>query len=86
MKFLILTSLLKIYINVDRDINYFKALEKFAIAEGVLMYVLRTPYHLQKQQNIFPLEICQHFNFTIKNLWDRTKGKPREEFYDSVLE
>lgn len=40
MKFLVLTSILKINLDINKDLNFFKVLEKISIAEGMLFYVL----------------------------------------------
>ena len=40
MKYLILTSLLNIKLDINKNLDYFKVLEKMSIAEGMLYFVL----------------------------------------------
>ena len=63
-----------------------KAVEHVGIAVGIVDYLRRIPIGLKKYRLYLPSDVCAKHNVTIRNLWERVEGKPRDELFDVVLE
>ena len=53
---------------------------------GIIDYIKRIPYNLQKYRLYMPEDINRKHNVSVRNLWDRVLGKPKDELFDVVLE
>lgn len=49
-------------------------------AIGICEYIKRVPANLRGYRLYMPTEIANKHNVTIRTLWDRTHGKPKEEY------
>jgi NADH dehydrogenase [ubiquinone] 1 alpha subcomplex assembly factor 6 len=63
-----------------------KAAELAARLLGVVDYLKSIPYDLKYYRLLMPESICRKHSVTIRNLWDRARGEPKNNFYDVVLE
>jgi phytoene/squalene synthetase len=74
-----------------------KEIEEVAVeagrAIGVCEYIKRVPYNLRTYRLYLPDEITKKHNVSVRNLWDRIHGQPREQYllrlfrlFDVVLE
>lgn len=50
-------------------------------AIGICDYIKRVPYNLRTYRLYLPQEIINKHNASVRNLWDRIHGKPREEYH-----
>lgn len=48
-------------------------------AIGICDYIKRIPYGLRNYRLYMPTEITAKYNLTVRTLWDRIHGIPREE-------
>jgi hypothetical protein len=48
--------------------------------------VKRVPYTLRKYKLLIPEDIKIRHSISVRTLWNRIEGKPKEELYDAVLE
>ncbi|EGR30252.1 hypothetical protein IMG5_136840 [Ichthyophthirius multifiliis] len=53
---------------------------------GILDYIKRIPYNLRKYRLYMPEEINRKHNVSVRNLWDRINGKPKDQLFDVILE
>ncbi|KRX03566.1 Terpenoid synthase [Pseudocohnilembus persalinus] len=53
---------------------------------GLLDYIKRIPFTLQKYRLYMPDDLLRKHNVSVRNLWDRIEGKPKDELFDVVLE
>lgn len=53
---------------------------------GTVDYIKSIPYDLGKFRLKMPQDICQKHAVSVRNLWNRQYGTPKEELYDVVLE
>lgn len=79
-------KLLKIQVDLNKDQEFLALMENAARCQGLIEYLKLVPYDLMKYRLRFPVDICDKYNISVTNIWERINGKPREEFYDAVLE
>lgn len=79
-------KLLQIQVNLNTDQEFIALMENAARCQGLIEYLKLVPYDLMKYRLRFPQEICDRHNINVANIWERINGKPRDEFYDAVLE
>ncbi|KAL4470689.1 hypothetical protein ABPG72_001800 [Tetrahymena utriculariae] len=53
---------------------------------GIIDYIRRIPYNLRKYRLYMPEDINRKYNVSVRNLWDRVEGKPKDQLFDVVLE
>ena len=49
-------------------------------------FIRQIPLDLAKYRLKMPMDICTKHLVSVRNLWNRQKGEPKEELYDVVLE
>jgi NADH dehydrogenase [ubiquinone] 1 alpha subcomplex assembly factor 6 len=53
---------------------------------GIADYIKRVPFNLRKYRLYLPEDLQRKHNVTVRTLWSRHDGKPKEELFDLVLE
>lgn len=64
----------------------FTAAEYAGRCLGVTDAIRQIPYDLSRYHLKMPQDLCTKHGISLRNLWDRQKGMPKEELYDVVLE
>lgn len=72
-------------IDIKND-DLLKAVEHIGIAVGIVDYLRRIPFGLKKYRLYLPNDICEKHSVSLRNLWERVEGKPKDELFDVVLE
>lgn len=49
-------------------------------------FIRQIPLDLAKYRLKMPMDVCNKHLVSVRNLWNRQKGEPKEELYDVVLE
>jgi len=70
----------------DQHSQFIEMMELLAIGVGIVEQLRMVPYDLRNYKLRLPHDICERHNVNVRNLWERIKGKPREELQDVVLE
>lgn len=83
---LILLNLRMLQMDFKKHPVLFKAAEYAGRCLGTTDYIRQIPYDLGKYRIKMPLDICSKHSVSIRNLWNRQYGTPKEELYDVVLE
>ena len=79
-------KLLRVQVDLDKDQDFLALMESAARAQGLIEYLKLLPYDLLKYRLRLPVEVCDRHGISVASIWERINGKPREEFYDAVLE
>jgi NADH dehydrogenase [ubiquinone] 1 alpha subcomplex assembly factor 6 len=53
---------------------------------GILDYVKRVPFTLRRYRLYMPDDVMRKYNVSVRNLWDRIEGKPKDDLFDVILE
>ena len=85
-QYIMLLKILRIPVDLNNDQNFLTLMEDAARCAGLVEYLKLAPYDLTKYRLRLPLDICEKHGISVANIWERINGKPREEFYDAVLE
>jgi hypothetical protein len=83
---LILLNLRMLQMDFREHPALFAAAEFAGRCIGVTDTIRMIPYDLSRYQLKMPHDICAKHGVSVRNLWDRQKGTPKEELYDVVLE
>lgn len=84
--FIMYLKLLRVKVDLGTDHEFLALMENVARCQGLVEYLKLVPYDLQKYRFRFPAEVCDRYAISVANIWERLDGKPREEFFDAVLE
>ena len=84
--YIIYLKLLQVKIDINKDQEFLALMENAARCQGLIEYLKLVPYDLMKYRLRLPLDLCERHGISVANIWERIYGKPREEFYDAVLE
>ena len=83
---LILLNLKMLRMDFKQHPVLFEAAEYAGRCLGTVDYIRQIPYDLQRYRLKMPQDICDKHLVSIRNLWNRVYGKPKEELYDVILE
>lgn len=83
---LILMHLKLLQMDFKNNPSLFTAAEFAGRCLGVTETIRQIPYDLNRYQLKMPMDICGKHGVSLRNMWDRQKGTPKEEIYDVVLE
>ena len=83
---LILLNLRMLGMDFRQNPDLFTAAEYAGRCLGVTDTIRQIPFDLNKYRLKMPADICSKHGVSVRNLWDRQKGTPKEEIYDVVLE
>jgi len=53
---------------------------------GMLDFIKRVPFTLKRYKLFLPEDIMRKHNVSVRNLWNRIDGKPKDELFDVILE
>jgi len=53
---------------------------------GMIDFIKKVPFSLRKYKLFLPDDILRKHNVSVRNLWNRVEGKPKEELFDVILE
>lgn len=81
-----LLNLKMMRMNFKENPALFRAAEYAGRCLGTVDYIRQIPLDLGKYRLKMPVDICQKHGVSLRNLWDRQQGVPKEELYDVVLE
>lgn len=82
---LILLHLRMLRMSFNKHPELFEAAEFAGRCLGIVNYIRQIPYDLQRYRLKMPMDICAKNLVSVRNLWNRTHGTPKEELYDVVL-
>ena len=71
---------------IDENKDFFIMLEKASRACGIVEALRMIPFDLQLYKLRLPLDLSESHGISIRNLWDRVNGTPRNELKDASLE
>lgn len=83
---LILLHLKMLRVDFKASPGVFKAAEYAGRCLGTIDYIRQIPHDLAKYRMKMPVDIANKHSVSVRNLWDRVNGRPKEELYDVILE
>ena len=78
--------LLKIPISVEKNFDFLQLLEFYSSGIGIVEQLKLIPFDLKMYRLRMPEDVCSRHNINIRNAWDRLNTKPKDDFFDVVLE
>lgn len=83
---MILINLRLLRIDLKKHPVLFECAALVGRAIGITDFLKKIPYTLRKYVLLMPADIQMKHNISVKTLWDRRNGKPKDELFDVVLE
>ena len=84
--YVMVLKLLDIKVDISKDMDFLILMENLARTQGLIEYIKQIPFDLVNYKLRIPVDICVKHNLHIGNIWERVNGKPKEEFFDAMLE